>query len=314
MAREVTNLPASVHQRLLNKATESSRPFNELLQYFAMERFIYRLSKTDHANKFILKGALMFSVWGAPVSRPTKDIDLLGKTSNDIRVIEKIMRDACKIKVEPDAMKFDQRSVVGEPIAEDADYEGVRVTLQGGLGNARVSLQIDIGFGDIVSPHVTKISYPTILDFPAPKFTGYTRESAIAEKFQAMVKLGTLNSRMKDFYDIWLMARMFDFKGQDLVSAIQKTFKKRKTDIVAHPQVFDATFCRDKSKQAQWKVFLVKSKLTNAPEDFCSVVANIEKFLRPVLETITIGKALKKKWNASDNWVEPIIGHGSQDK
>ena len=150
MAREVTNLPASVHDRLLNKATESSRPFNELLQYFAMERFIYRLSKTRHASKFILKGALMFSVWGSPSSRPTKDIDLLGKTSNNTREIENIMKDACKIKVEPDGMTFDEDSVVGEPIAEDADYEGVRVTLQGVLGNARVSLQIDIGFGDVV--------------------------------------------------------------------------------------------------------------------------------------------------------------------
>ena len=150
MAREVTNLPASVHDRLLNKATESSRPFNEILQYFAMERFIYRLSKTRHASKFILKGALMFSVWGSPSSRPTKDIDLLGKTSNNTREIENIMKDACKIKVEPDGMTFDEDSVVGEPIAEDADYEGVRVTLQGVLGNARVSLQIDIGFGDVV--------------------------------------------------------------------------------------------------------------------------------------------------------------------
>ncbi len=121
MAREVSNLPVSVHQRLLNRATESSRPFNELLQYFAMERFIYRLSKTHHASKFILKGALMFSVWGSPASRPSKDIDLLGKTSNNIREIESIMKNACKIKVEPDGMTFDQESVVGEPIVEDAD-------------------------------------------------------------------------------------------------------------------------------------------------------------------------------------------------
>ncbi len=133
MAREISNLAASVHQKLLNKATETSRPFNELLQYFAMERFIYRLSKTRHASKFILKGALMFSVWGAPASRPTKDIDLLGKTSNNIRAIEKIMQDACRVKVEPDGMTFDQEGVVGEPIAEDADYEGVRVTLKGTL-------------------------------------------------------------------------------------------------------------------------------------------------------------------------------------
>lgn len=303
MAREVTNLPASVHQKLLNKATESSRPFNELLQYFAMERFIYRLSKTRHANKFILKGALMFSVWGSPASRPTKDIDLLGKTSNDIHKIENIMKDACKIKVEPDGMTFDEESVVGEPIAEDADYEGVRVTLQATLGNARVSLQIDIGFGDVVSPRPFKISYPTILDFPAPKLSGYTKETAIAEKLQAMVKLGILNSRMKDFYDIWLMTRMFDFKGEDLVNAIQKTFKNRKTDIIARPPVFDANFCNDKNKQTQWKAFITKSKLINAPADFCSVVADIEKFLSPVLDAIVAGETLRKRWEVPDTWV-----------
>lgn len=161
MARDITNLPASVHQKLLNKATESSRPFNELLQYFAMERFIYRLSKTDHASKFVLKGALMFSVWGSPASRPTKDIDLLGKTSNDIRAIEKIIRDACRIKVEPDGMTFDEDSVFGEPIAEDADYEGVRVTLRGTLGGARVNLQIDIGFGDKERGHPLDDNHPS---------------------------------------------------------------------------------------------------------------------------------------------------------
>lgn len=304
MPKGITNLPASVHQKLLNKATETSRLFNELLQYFAMERFIYRLSKTDHASKFVLKGALMFSVWGSPASRPTKDIDLLGKTSNDIRAIEKIMRDACRIKVEPDGMTFDEDSVFGEPIAEDADYEGVRVTLRGTLGGARVSLQIDVGFGDIVSPRPTAFSYPSILDFPAPKFNGYTKESAIAEKFQAMVKLGMLNNRMKDFYDIWLLSRVFDFEGKDLVKAIQKTFNQRKTEMDANPSVFDASFCSDKNKQIQWKAFLRKSKLKNAPEDLCKVIADIEKFLMPVFEAILFGKVLKKRWSASDNWAE----------
>ncbi len=268
-----------------------------------MERFIYRLSKTEHASKFILKGALMFSVWGAPASRPTKDIDLLGKTPNDIRAIEKIMKDACKVRVEPDGMTFDQESVIGESIAEDADYEGIRVTLKGALGNARVNLQIDIGFGDVVSPRPARISYPTILDFPAPKFSGYSKETSIAEKLQAMIKLGFLNSRMKDFYDIWLMARMFDFGGEDLAKAIKKTFNQRKTEIIVHPQVFDAGFCSNENKQTQWKAFLGKSKLVNAHEDFCKIVADIEKFLIPVLEAITIGKELKKKWGASDNWV-----------
>jgi hypothetical protein len=301
MAKDITNLPASVHQKLLNKATENGRPFNELLQYFAMERFLYRLSKTPHASKFILKGALMFTVWGAPASRPTKDIDLLGRTGNDVDEIVKVMKDACKVAVEPDGMSFDDDSVVGGPIAEDADYQGVRVTLRGALGNARVSVQIDIGFGDVISPRPTRISYPTILDFPAPKFSGYSKESAIAEKFQAMVKLGMFNSRMKDFYDIWLMSRMFDFKGQDLAKAIEKTFKNRDTAVTAAPQVFDKDFCTDKSKQTQWKAFLKRTTLTNVPEDLCEVVADIRIFLGPILQAIVEGETPKSNWRAADH-------------
>ncbi len=303
MAKGITNLPASIHQKLLNKATETARPFNELLQYFAMERFLYRLSKTPHASKFILKGALMFSVWGAPASRPTKDIDLLGKTSNDIDEIVKVMKDACKVGVEPDGMLFDDNSVVGEPIAEDADYQGVRLTLRGTLGNARVSLQIDIGFGDIVSPRPAKISYPTILDVPATKFSGYTKESAIAEKFQAMVKLGMLNSRMKDFYDIWLVSEMFDFKGEDLAQAIEKTFENRNTALTSDLKVFDREFCTDKNKQTQWKAFLKRTKLTNVSEDLCEVIGDIKRFLVPILDAILEREAPKSNWKASGNWV-----------
>ena len=164
----------------------------------------------------------------------------------------------------------------------------MRVTIRGILGNARVGLQIDIGFGDIVSPRPTRISYPAILDFPAPEFSGYTKESAIAEKFQAMVKLGMLNSRMKDFYDIWLMSRMFDFEGQDLAKAIEKTFKDRATALTASPRVFDREFCKDQNKQTQRKAFLRRTKLTNVPADLCEVIADIKKFLVPILNAIGV--------------------------
>lgn len=150
MARNIKNTAASVHQRLLNKAKESSRPFNELLQHFAIERFIYRLSKSPHADRFILKGALMFSAWSGPASRPTMDIDLLGRIDNSLDVIAAAMKDACRMDVEADGMSFNAETVTAARITEDAEYEGVRVRLQGDLGNARVSLQIDIGFGDVV--------------------------------------------------------------------------------------------------------------------------------------------------------------------
>jgi len=183
MAKSIANLPASVHQLLLNKAKESSRPFNELLQYFAIERFIYRLCKSPHVDQFILKGALMFSAWCGSASRPTMDIDLLGKIDNRIGTITTVMKDACLTDVEPDGIFFDADTVEAVRITEDAEYEGVRVRVRGSLGKARVSIQIDIGFGDVIVPSAEKVLYPTILDFPSPELKGYTMESTVAEKY-----------------------------------------------------------------------------------------------------------------------------------
>jgi hypothetical protein len=180
MAGNIKNTAASVHQRLLNMAKESFRPFNELLQHFAIERFIYRLSKSPHADGFILKGALMFSVWSGPGTRPTMDIDLLGRIDNSLEMVAAAMKDACAVDVEADGMSFNGETVTAARITEGAEYEGVRVRVQGGLGNARVSLQIDIGFGDVIVPGPRKVVFPVLLDFPAPELNGYTMESTIA--------------------------------------------------------------------------------------------------------------------------------------
>ena len=172
MAGNIKNIAVSVHQRLLDKARESSRPFNELLQHFAIERFIYRLSRSPQADRFILKGALMFSAWSGPGSRPTMDIDLLGRIDNSLEVIVAAMKDVCEMDVEADGMFFQAETVTAARITEDAEYEGVRVRVQGSLGNARVSLQVDIGFGDVIVPGPSKVAYPTLLDFPAPRVEG----------------------------------------------------------------------------------------------------------------------------------------------
>ena len=230
------NIAASVHQRLLNKAKDSNHPFNEILQYFTIERFIYRLSKSPHAEKFILKGALMFIAWNTSLSRPTKDIDLLGRINNSVEEIVSAVTDVCEQDVESDGISFDTDTISAMRITEDTDYEGVRVRVQGTLGTIRLSLQIDTGFGDVIVPKASKIVYPTILDFPAPKLKGYSMESTIAEKFQAMVKLGILNSRMKDFYDVWLLSKQFDYKGRMLSTAIQKTFENQRQKSLLNPQ------------------------------------------------------------------------------
>ena len=296
------NVAASIHQRLLNEARRAGRPFNELLQYFAMERFLYRLSVSPHAGKFLLKGAMMLRVWGVPLSRPTKDIDLLGRTANEPEQIAGVMREVCVQPVEPDGLQFNPTSVTGQPIAEDAEYEGVRVTFRGSLGNARITIQIDVGFGDVIRPGPMAIELPTVLDFPAPRLRGYARETSIAEKFHAMVKRAQLNGRMKDFYDIWVLSRQFDFSGAVLADAIQATFSNRRTPIPADPVAFDPVFGHNADKAKQWRAFVRKLPPGSAPADFADVTAYVTMFLRPVAIAIQSGAAAPAVWKAPGPW------------
>lgn len=225
------NVPASVRQRLLNRARRDRRPFNELLQYFAMERFLFRLSQSDHAERFILKGALMLHVWRSPTIRPTMDIDLLGRTSSLEADLVSQLRDILRVNVEPDGLVFDAESIQTEPVAAGDEYEGIRMRFLGMLVTARVHMQIDIGFGDVVYPKPEAADLPTLMDFPAPRLLCYSREATVAEKLEAAVTLGALNSRMKDFYDIWLLSRQFDFNGPALAEAIRLTFERRGTAL-----------------------------------------------------------------------------------
>jgi len=302
MARGNNNVAASVHQRLLNQARESSRPFNDLLQHFATERFIYRLSKSPFAGSFILKGALMFSVWCGPASRPTMDIDLLGKIDNSLDVVIAAVKGACGTEVEDDGMQFNAEAATAARIVEGAGYEGVRVRLRGNLGNARVSLQIDIGFGDPIVPAPARIAYPVLLDFPAPELNGYTMESTIAEKFHAMVRLGVLNSRMKDFHDTWLLSHTFNFGGETLAEAVRQTFAHRNTPVPAEPAVFGPSFADDGSKPAQWRGFLRKAKLAHAPGSFGVVLEAIRAFLQPVTTSLAGRRAYARTWVAPGPW------------
>ena len=296
------DVSASVHQRLLNKARESGRPFNELFQYYSMERFIYRLSKTPHIQKFILKGALMFTAWNIQATRTTKDIDFLGKLENSVETMIAVMRNTCNQTVEPDGMNFNPDSIICNAIIEDAVYEGIRVFVRGNLGKSRVLLQLDVGFGDVVFPTELEVKYPTILDFPPPTLKGYSKESMIAEKFQAMIKLGELNSRMKDFYDIWLLSKQFDFNGRTLAEAITKTFKIRKTEIPDQPSVFKKSFSEDQMREKQWSAFLRKSVLASTTHSFYEVMAEIKSFLVPVSSAIVSQESFQKKWKAPGPW------------
>jgi len=302
--RQYKNIGASIRQRLLTKARETNRPFSELLQYFAMERFLYRLSKSPYAEHFILKGALMLTVWEAPLTRPTMDIDFLGRIENSVETLVKVTREICQREVEPDGVVFDVTDIHAERIAEDADYEGIRIRFRGSLDTARFVIQLDVGFGDIIVPAPESMDYPTILDLPAPHLRGYSRESTIAEKFEAMVKLGILNSRMKDFFDIWLMSRQFDFDGTILVEAIAKTFSTRGTKIPAEPLALTDVFAKDATKATQWRGFVRRNRLSEAPKDLTEVIVSIGAFLKPISGSLAAGHVFKSIWKASGPWSE----------
>ncbi|MFH1314026.1 MAG: nucleotidyl transferase AbiEii/AbiGii toxin family protein [Candidatus Eisenbacteria bacterium] len=300
--RQVKDMAASVHQRLLNKSRQTGHPFNELLQYYAMERFLYRLSKSGYGNRFILKGALMLTVWKGPMSRPTRDMDFLGKIGNDIGGIAEAVRDVCSTEVEPDGIEFNPDTIEAERVTEDADYEGVRVRFQGHLGSARTSMQLDVAFGDVVVPGTKIIEYPTIIEMPPPVLTGYSMESTIAEKFEAMVKLGIINSRMKDFFDIWLLSQLFEFSGETLASAMATTFEIRNTDISNYSSVFSADFMADQSNATQWQAFLRRTAIELAPSQFSTVVEQISVFLSPPAEAVARGTTFRKSWKARGPW------------
>lgn len=291
-----------MRQRLLNKARATKRPFAEILQYFAMERFLYRLSKSAYSRKFILKGALMLTVWDAPYTSPTMDIDMLGQVNNDIDSIISFTRKVCLQEVEPDGIIFDVESVIAENIREDADYEGIRVRFKGSLDVARFSIQLDIGFGDVVIPKADAFDYHILLDLPPPHLHGYSKESTIAEKFEAMVKLGIINSRMKDFFDIWMLSRKFDFDGTTLAKAIEKTFSTRGTELKADSIPLMKSFAEDITKSAQWRGFSRKNRIENTPKDFRVVVAEIAAFLKPISESLDRSEKFEGVWHAPGPW------------
>jgi len=295
------NIPASVRQQLLNMARTDKRPFNELLQYYAMERFLYRLSLSRHAKRFILKGALMLRVWNSPQFRPTMDIDLLGISSNKEQNILAQIRDILSVSVDPDGIVFDPSSINLERITEDADYEGIRVRFKGTLDTARVNMQIDIGFGDVVFPLAEEAELPTMLDSPAPQLLCYSRESAIAEKFEAMVKLREFNSRMKDFYDIWLLSRQFDFEGKDVAEAIWMTFENRGTSLPTETTIFSKAFAQE--KQIQWAAYMKRLQQAGMPLNFADVISSIEKFLVPIVSCLKNGISCPSSWTAPGPWV-----------
>jgi hypothetical protein len=298
VTRRVTNIAASVGQRLRNLAHERKEDFAVMLTKFALERVLFRISQSKDRDVFVLKGALLFELWTQQRYRATRDADFLARGENTPERFIGIFRDICEIAVPDDGLRFDAESVAAERITEDADYRGIRVTFMGYLESARILMQIDIGFGDVITPAPQEAVFPTLLDFPAPTLLAYPRESVVAEKFEAMVSLGIANSRMKDFYDLWTLSRDFPFDRHLLSKAVRKTFARRDTKLPKDkpPIAFTAEFYQDEMKKRQWAGFCGKNKLyiTQVPlEEVCLAIA---AFLMPVVELLQTDEAPKRSW------------------
>jgi len=293
----------SVHQRLLNKARATGRPFNELLQYYGMEKFLLRMSKLPNANDFVLKGALLLRATGISNIRPTRDIDLLKYGDSGILELEQNIAACCRITIAGDGLEFDPDSVQGEEIRAQKAYEGVRINVRGNLGNAQITIQIDVGFGDVITPGPLWVEYPTILDNNNLRIQGYTLESAIAEKYQAMIDLDMANSRMKDFYDIYFLSEHHSFKGEKLQKAIEETFDRRDTDIPAElPAALTKAFFEEDAKVKQWNAFIRKISDNQVPSDPITVAQRMKEFLWPITEAIQNQQAFALDWKEKGGW------------
>ena len=298
MKGKVKNIKASVYAKLRNKAKEANKPFAEILQYYAMERFLYRLTKSKYSSSFILKGALMFSIWKIPERRSTVDIDIEGYFDNDIITVENLVKEVCTISVEDDGLVFSPDTVKGEIIKKESDYKGIRVRFIGFLDRSKIFMQIDIAFGDSVYPAPKEMEFPVMLGMQKPKLKGYPIESVISEKLEAIIKLGAVNSRMKDFYDIWIISKNFDLSGKILIKSILKTFEHRKTPLPNTRPFFDREIYNSKSdRQTLWKAFINKNEFANVPKELNMIALEIEDFLIEPLGSLNQDFEFTKKWD-----------------
>ena len=277
MAKDITNMGASVRARLLALAKSSGQNFDLVLTRFALERLLFRIGQSQHADRFILKGAMLLVTWFHDPHRGTRDLDLLGFGDPDPEAMLAIFRGVLGQDAN-DGVMFDASALRVDRIREELEYGGLRLRSLADISGARVSITIDIGFGDAVEPGTEMIDYPAMLDLPAPRLRAYARETVIAEKFQAMVALGRANSRMKDFYDVWLLIKSFPFEDDRLQRAIAATFARRKTPIPATlPDALTSAFADDPQKQQQWKAFV--ADVMFEPGELSVVITELAEFL-----------------------------------
>lgn len=290
----------SILARLKNKAQDEGVEYQQILTRYGLERMLYRLSQSRHVDSFLLKGAMLFNLWFDMPHRPTRDVDLLGFGSYGLEALVLIFREVCEIHAD-DGIVFDAKTVKSAEIRKESNYEGVRVTFLGLIDNVRCPIQIDIGYGDAVIPEADQVEYPVLLnDMPQPALLAYPRYTVVAEKTEAMIKLAMANTRLKDFFDLWILSTYADFDGTMLQHALVATHTRRRTALDSDPVGLSDAFAGDPAKQTQWNAFVRKNKL-NAP-DLLSVVATLRHFLLPVLDASSKGENFNQRWLAKGPW------------
>ena len=295
------NLAASLRARLLEASRRRGVEFQLILAEFAIERLLYRLGISRFADRFVLKGAMLFKIWSDVRGRATWDLDLLGRGASEVGAVAAVVHEICSIAVD-DGIAFDLGALAAEPIRAADEYAGVRVRLQAGLAEARIPLQIDVGFGDAVVPAPVLSTYPTILDQPAPRILAYPREAVVAEKLEAMLSLGVTNSRIKDFHDVHVLAGTFGFDGPLLVSAIRATFERRKMPWPEGvPLVLTQAFLASPEQQVHWRAFLRRGRLDASP-DAAVIAGRLQQFLMPPLIAAAQGTDFDATWPGGGPW------------
>lgn len=302
MKKPPRNMAASVRERLLQQARATGRTNGELLDRYCIERLLYRLSRSRHRERFILKGALLLTVWGGGgVQRITRDADLLGFGDGSPAALADAFREICATPVEEDGVVFDLDAIRTDGIRAREEYAGVRVELRARLGSAVVRVQVDVGFGDAVKP--VEVTLPCLLGLPPPVLRAYRREQAVAEKFEALVKLGMANSRMKDYFDFWHLARGFGFDGEELAAAVRTTFRRRGSGLPAGcPDGLGDEFAQEAGKQAQWRGFWRKAVRAEPRPELAEVVALAREFLLPVAAAGRRGEPFPRRWPPGGPW------------
>ncbi len=296
MKKSPTNMSASVLARLKNIADTEHLDFNFLFLRYIQERFLSRLAASNYINKFVLKGGLLLLAYNVEKARPTKDIDFLGvDVSSNQEDIKRLIKEIATADL-GDGVSFLSDSIKSESITEDAGYEGVRLKITARVGTARNTIRIDFGFGDIISPRPVHMDYPTLLDGKTFNILVYSKETIVAEKFEAIVKLGNINSRMKDFYDISFLASQFAFEATALQSAVKNTFKRRQTSLTSAKERLQAEFENEDEFQHQWATFKNRTRLASK-QDFDSVFEDIQSFLLPVVNAVLEGISINQVWN-----------------